>query len=210
MPDFITTAKGLPGLGTISAQTVEGLAERVVLDITGRHRWPFLLRVQRELTWAANDAVQSFSGIARIWNIMCPDSSGDYYRLTELSDIEFQKYIELNPDITTTDIWRDAGMDGDKYQLELYAAPTSAKTLKVDYTILPNTGSIDTLPARFQRLVVLGMQAMVHPEQPYMIRNYEMGIQEAIAREQDMQGRRWKVGMDNIQAARMRNANNPT
>jgi hypothetical protein len=101
-------------------------------------------------------------------------------------------------------------MDADKYQIELYAAPSAAKTLKVDYTILPSLGSIDTLPARFQSLVMLGVQGLARPEVGYLLRNYEMAIQEAIAREQDLQSKRRSVGMDNIQAARMRNVNNPS
>jgi hypothetical protein len=210
MPDFATTIAGLPTLKDVTPETRTGLTQRVVMDLVGRHRWPFLLKVQQEFAWAANATIRSFPGVARIWNIMIPDAGDDYYRLVEQSDVEFQKWIELNPGETTPRIWRDAGMAGDEYQIEMYAEPSSAKTLKIDYTEMPNADNVDTLPGRFQSLVMLGVQAYAHPEVPFLLRNYETAIVEAIAREQDLQGKRWRTGMDPVQAARWRHVNAPS
>jgi len=210
MADFMAGLAGYPLLKDLPPATREMLVEQVIQEIIGFHRWPFLLRVQQSVTWAASDAVQSIPNVIRIINVMFPDSSGDYYRLKEMSDIEFQKWIELNPNETDTQIWRDAGMDGTNYQIELFAAPTSAKALKIDYIAMPTTTNIDTLPSQFRNLVGLGVQAHARPELPYLMMNYKQGLVEAVAREESMQGRRDRVGRDPIQAARMRNVNDPS
>jgi len=207
VPDFKEVLAGMPGAKDLPPATREGLVNLVVADIAGRHRWPFLLRVQQTYTWAASDSIQSLPGVSRIWNIMYPNDSGDYYPLTELSDTEFQRWIEKNPNETVTRIWRDAGLDGDKYQFELYAAPSAAKTLKIDYTALPAQNNIEDLPYRFRLLVMRGVQA--HAGALSML-DYELEIQRAIAREQDLQGRRSTMGMDPVQASRFRNVNNPS
>ena len=206
--DFQDMVAGLPGLKDLTAAARDGLTERVLMRIAGAHRWPFLLRVQQSFTWAASDAIQTLTGVSRIWNIMYPDSSGDYYRLTELSDIEFQNWIEQNPDSTTVDVWRDAGLDGSDQQIEIYAVPSSATTLKVDYTMLPSVNDIDDMPGRFQDLVVSGMMAMIGNYGAKVA--FRQDLQDAIAREQDLQGKRSHVGMDPIQASRMRGINSPS
>lgn len=210
MPDFEATAASLPGLKDISPQGRAGLAERVTAEVAGAHRWPFLLKVQEEISWAANDAIQSFAGIQRIFNIMYPGSGGDYYALKEMSDIEFQHFIEVNPSHTDAAIWRDAGMDGNKQQIEIYAAPTSAVTLKVDYNFLPDGSSIDDLPFRFQSLILLGMRAYAQPEIPYLMVNFHNALQMAISREEDLSGRRRTLGRDPVYSSRWRNVNNPS
>jgi len=208
--NFIETLKGMPGMTGIPDVAMQGMVSMVVSDLVGRHRWPFLLKTQQSKAWVANTATQKYPGIARIISIMYPDSNSDYYRLEELSDIEFQKFIELNPDETTPMFWRDAGMAGNQYQIEMYAVPTGAKTLKLDYVELPANDDIDVLPARFQALVALGARSMAHPEIPFLLQNYENAITQTIAREQDLQGRRWKAGVDQVQASRWRNVNDPS
>lgn len=210
MAEFTEVLKGMPGMAGVPDTTLNGLVDMVVSDLAGRHRWPFLLKVQQSKSWAASTAVQSFPGIARIISVMYPDTNGDYYRLQELSDIEFQKRIELSPDETSTLFWRDAGMTGNQFQLELYAVPTSAKTLKLDYVELPANDGIDNLPGRFHSLIALGVRALANPEIPFLLSNFENAVQQAIAREQDLQGKRYVTGTDPIQAARWRNVNDPS
>jgi hypothetical protein len=207
MANFIQTAGGLPGLKALSPETLEGLAERALAEVAAAHRWPFLLVAQESKTWAANDSVQGFHGVARLISIMAPDSNGDYYRLKELSDIEFQKFIELNPDHTDMSVWRDAGMDGDKFQIEMYKAPSSAKTLKMDYVKLPTFAEVDSLPARLQMLVMNRM--MVYAGSKGSV-DWAYDLQRAVAQEMDLQGKRDRVGRDAIQASRWRNINNPS
>jgi len=209
MAEFVEILKGMPGMNNIPDASMQGMVSMVVSDLAGRHRWPFLLKTQQSKTWAASTATQSYPGIARIINIMYPDSSGNYYMLEEKSDMEFQKRIELEPDATDTTIWRDAGLTGNKYQIELYAVPTSAKTLLMDYVELPANDDITSLPARFQSLVAIGVRSLANPEIPFLMQNYENAIMTAIGREQDLQGKRWKMGADSIQASRMRNINDP-
>jgi hypothetical protein len=180
----------------------------VLAEIVGAHRWPFLLKVQETKNWAANDAIQKIVGVSRLWSIMYPDSNGDYYRLEELSDIEFQKYIENNPNTTETTVWRDAGYDGNDMQIELYAKPTAVKVLKIDYTQMPDVTSIDTFPHRFQGLVIDGMMAMLGNYGAKVA--YRQSLQEAISREMDLQGKRDRVGMDQVQAARWRGVYDPS
>jgi len=206
MADFADTVAGMPGLKDLPASTRTGLAERVAAEILGAHRWPFLLKVQNERTWAANDAIQTLPGVFRIWNIMYPDSD-DYYRLTELSDIEFQNWIEMNPDSSEVAVWRDAGTDGNDLMIELYAVPTSSVTLKLDYTVLPSFSDIDDLPFRFQNLIMHGMMAAIGA---YHNLAFQQDMQLAIAREQDLQGKRSHVGKDVIQSSRMRDINSPS
>ena len=98
-------------------------------------------------------------------------------------------------------------MDGDKYQFELYAVRASATTLKIDYTILPKQNDIDSLPSRFHLLVLKGMQMHVGTIHGLA---YEKALQDAIAREQDLQGKRDTMGLDPVQASRKRYANNPS
>ena len=210
MANFIETLKGMPGMAAVTDATMQGLVSMVVSDLAGRHRWPFLLKVQQSKSWVASTAVQSFPGIARIISIMYPDSGGDYYRLEELSDIEFQTYIEMSPDTADTVVWRDAGMAGNKYQIELYAVPSAAQTIKIDYVELPANDDIDVLPGRFQALVALGVRALAFPEVPFILQNYENAIQQAVAREQDLQGKRYRVGTDPVRASRWRNAFDPS
>lgn len=208
MADFAETVAGLPGLKDLTPASREGLAERVVAEILGAHRWPFLLKVQETKNWSANDSVQKLPGVFRVWSIMFPDSNGDYYRLEELSDIEFQRKIEENSDATETLWWRDAGMDGNDLQIELYAVPTSAKTIKMDYTLLPSYSDIDELPFRFQGLVISGMMAMLGNYGAKVA--FQNELQHAIAREQDLMGKRARVGHDSVQASRWRNINDPS
>jgi len=207
MANFSEIIADMPGLKDMTAAGRNGLAERVSAHVVGAHRWPFLLQVQQEYTWAANDAIQPLPGVVRIWNIMMPDSNGEYYRLTELSDIEFQNWIEGSPNITTSDVWRDAGMDGDDVNIEIYAAPTSAKTIKVDYTMMPSATQVNDLPFRFQNLIIEGMMAMIGNYGAK--RAFQDNLLLAIAREMDLQGKRSHVGKDNIQAARWNSINNP-
>lgn len=207
MPDFADTVAGMPGLKDLPAATRDGLTERVTAEVCGAHRWPFLLKVQNERTWAANDAIQTLPGIFRIWNIMYPASNGDYYALTELSDMEFQNWIELNPNTTSVGVWRDAGTDGNDLQVELYAVPTGATTLKIDYTVLPTFSDIDELPFRFQNLIMHGMMAAVGV---YHNLAFQQDMQLAIAREQDLQGKRSHVVKDPIQNSRWNSINNPS
>lgn len=210
MADFVEVLKGMPGMAAVGDATMQGLVRMVVSDLVGRHRWPFLLKVQQSKAWAASSAVQSFAGVSRIINVMMPDSSGNYYPLEELSDIEFQKRIELYPSTTDTNWWRDAGMSGNKYQIELYAVPSVATTLKIDYIELPANDDIDALPARFQSLVAIGVRAMANPEIPFLLQNFENAVSQAIAREQDLQGKRYRAGADPVQASRWTNVNNPS
>lgn len=207
MPNFIQTVQGMPVLKDLAPPTLEGLAERALAEVSAAHRWPFLLVAQESKTWAASDSVQSFPGVARIISIMAPDSNGNYYRLKELSDIEFQKFIELNPDHTDMSVWRDAGMDGDKFQIEMYKAPSSAKTLKIDYVKLPAYSQIDSLPMRLQMLVMNRMMTYVGAK-PEISWSYD--LQRAVAQEMDLQGKRDRVGRDQIQASRWRNINSPS
>lgn len=207
MADFKDMVAGMPGLKDLTAAAQEGLAERVTAEILGYHRWPFLLQVQEQRTWAANSAIQKLPGIFRIWNIMFPDSGGDYYRLTELSDIEFQNWIELNPDSTDTEVWRDAGMDGNDMRIELYSVPSSSKVLKIDYTKMVDFSDIDSLPFRFQQLILSGMTAAIGNYGAK--RAYQDELQLAVAREMDLQGKRSHVGKDIVQASRQRNINSP-
>jgi hypothetical protein len=207
MPSFLETVDSMPGLKDLSAAGRAGLSERVVAEILGYHRWPFLLQAQQEFTWAASTAIQDLPGVFRIWSIMYPNSQGDYYRLEEKSDIEFQEFIEFNPDEAETRIWRDAGTVGTKQKVELYKVPTSAKTLKIDYTTYPDSGDIDQLPFRFQNLVIKGMMSALGT---YSKTAYMVDLQAAIAREKDLQGKRSHVGKDQIQAARFSNINSPS
>jgi hypothetical protein len=206
MPDFKDLVASAPGLKDLSAAAQDELIEVAVMDIASAHRWPFLLQVQQEFTWAANTAIQSFSDLFRIWSIMFPDTATNYYRLQELSDIEFQRWIEQYPDDVETRVWRDAGVVGNKQSIEFYAVPTSAKTIKIDYTQLPGGSSIEDLPARFKNLVLHNMMATVGTYSQF---GYTMDLQRAIAREKDLQGKRGVVGRDEIQSSRMRNINNP-
>jgi hypothetical protein len=211
MAEFVEVLKGLPGMNAIGDTSLNGLISMVVSDLAGRHRWPFLLKTQQSKTWAASTATQAYPGIARIISIMFPDpTTGYYYRLEELSDIEFQKRIELYPSETQAYWWRDAGMTGNQYQIEMYAVPSSATTIKLDYVELPANDDIDTLPSRFQSLVTLGVRALANPETPFLLQNYENAITNAIAREQDLQGKRYRMGVDPIQASRANNVNNPS
>lgn len=207
MGNFLEVVASMPGLKELTPDAREGLMEQVVSEVSGAHRWPFLLEVQRELSWVASDSIQSFPGISRIWSIMAPDSVGNYYRLEEKSDIEFQQFIEMNPNESQVRIWRDAGLDGNDLQIEMYSVPSSAKTLKVDYTGLPGSGDVSSLPARFQGLIRDGMMAALgtFPKTSYMA-----SLQMAIAREKDLQGKRSHVGKDQIQSVRFSNINNPS
>ena len=207
MPSFQETVDSFPGLKDLDAAGRAGLAERVVAEILGYHRWPFLLQAQQEFTWTASKAIQDLPGVFRIWSIMYPNSLGDYYRLEEKSDIEFQEFIELNPNEAMVRIWRDAGTSGSKQKIELYKVPTTAKIIKVDYTSYPSSGAIDELPFRFQNLVIKGMMSALgtYPKTSYMV-----DLQSAIAREKDLQGKRSHVGKDQIQSARFRNINDPS
>lgn len=207
MPDFQSTIATLPGLKDLDATGREGLAERVVAEILGAHRWPFLLQVQQTKTWAANDSIQKLPGVFRLWSVMCPDASGNYYRLEELSDIEFQRKIEENANNRETLWWRDAGLDGNDLQIELFGVPASSTVLKLDYTQLPDYSDIDSLPFRFQGLIISGMLAMVGNYGAKVA--YQNELQQAIAREQDLMGKRARVGHDSIQAARMGRINSP-
>jgi hypothetical protein len=208
MTDFAVVVADLPGLKDMSPDGRNGLTERVMAQICGAHRWPFLLKVQETKTWAANDSIQKIPGVYRIWSVMYPDANGDYYRLEELSDIEFQRAIENNPDETQTRWWRDAGLDGSDLQIELYAVPTAQKVLKIDYTMLPSMDTIDDMPFRFQGLVIDGMLAMLGNYGAKVA--FQQGLQEAISREMDLQGRRDRVGRDTIQSARWSNVNDPS
>jgi len=208
MTDFAEVVAGMPGLKDLPPATRDGLTDRVMAQICGAHRWPFLLKVQETKNWTANDSIQKIPGVFRIWSIMCPDSSGDYYRLEELSDIEFQRAIENYPDETETRWWRDAGLDGSDQQIELYAVPTSATVLKIDYTMLPSMNTIDDLPFRFQGLVIDGMMAMLGNYGAKVA--FDKALMDAIAREMDLQGKRDRVGHDAVQSARWANVNNPS
>jgi hypothetical protein len=206
MADIQEIVASLPGLKDMSPAARQDLTDLSAQEIAGAHRWPFLLKVQQSLTWAANDAIQSFPEVSRIWSLMYPDSSGDYYRLEELDDMAFQSYIENNPDATIPAIWRDAGMDGNKQQIEIFPVPTGATTLKADYTLLAD--NIDSLPSRLHSLVVSRMVAILGNYGAKVA--YERELQLAISREMDLQGKRSHVARDYIQADRMRNINNPT
>jgi hypothetical protein len=208
MADFKSTIASLPGLKDLDPAGREGLSERVIAEILGAHRWPFLLKVQETKSWATNDAIQKLPGVFRLWSVMYPDGDGNYYRLEELSDIEFQGYVESNPDATTVAVWRDAGLDGDALQIEIYPVPTGVKTLKLDYTLLPDYSDIDSLPFRFQNLIITGMMAMLGNYGAKVA--YQNDLQHAIAREQDLMGKRARVGRDSVQSARWRNVNDPS
>jgi hypothetical protein len=206
MADIQEVLASMPIVKDMSAAARQDLTDFAAMEVAGAHRWPFLLEVQRSLTWAASDAIQSFADVARIWNIMYPDSSGNYYRLDELSDMEFQSFVERNPSTTNVAIWRDAGMDGNKQQIEIYPVPAAATTLKCDYTTLVD--NIDGLPKRLHMLVVSRIMAQVGNYGAKVA--YERELQMAISREMDLQGKRSHVGQDAVQAARMRYYNNPS
>ena len=138
---------------------------------------------------------------------MYPDSSGDYYRLTELSDMEFQNWVELHPSSSEVAVWRDAGVDGNDLRIEIYATPAASTTIKIDHTVMPSFSNIDNFPFRFQNLVIKGMMAATGA---YHNLAFQDDVQLAIAREQDLQGKRSHVGKDIIQSSRMRNINSPT
>jgi hypothetical protein len=208
MVDFAEVIADLPGLKELSPAAREGLTQQVMAQICGAHRWPFLLKVQETKTWAANDSVQKIPGVSRIWNIMFPGSGGTYYRLEELSDIEFQRAIENSPNETQTYWWRDAGLDGDDLQIELHGVPTTATVLKIDYTMLPSMDTIDDMPFRFQGLVRDGLMATFGNYGAKEI--FRQNLQEAIAREMDLQGKRDRMGIDMVQSSRLRNRNNPS
>lgn len=206
MSDIQEIVASLPGLKDMTPAARQDLTNLAAQEVAGAHRWPFLLQVQQSLTWAASDAIQSFPEIKRIWSIMYPDSDGDYFRLQERSDMEFQSYIENNPDATEPAIWRDAGMDGNKQQIEIYPVPTAVKTLKADYTLLAD--DIDSLPSRLHSLVVSRMMAMVGNYGAKV--SYERELQLAISREMDLQGKRSHVARDSHQNSRLSNINNPS
>lgn len=210
MPDFKSTAAGLPNLSGLSQNTRDGLTERVIGEVAAFHRWPFLNQTERTLNWAANDQVQKFPDIFRITSINMPDDSGNYYMLTELSDLEFRRHIELNPSDSKARVWRDAGYLGTDLQIEIYAPPTSATVIKVDLVRAVNTSNIDEMPQRFQMLIMTGIQAYAHPEVPFLMQNYMSQLQAAVAREQDLSsGQRRKLVMDPLQAERWRRINDP-
>jgi len=196
----------MPGLKDLSPAARQDLTTLSAQEIAGAHRWPFLLQVQRSLTWAASDSIQSFAEVARIWSIMYPDTDGNYYRMAELSDMEFQSYIENHPSGTEPVVWRDAGWDGNKQQIEIYPVPAAAKTLKVDYTQLVD--DIDDLPSRMHSLVISRMSAMVGNYGAKVA--YERELQLAISREMDLQGKRSHVGKDPVQTGRQSHINNPS
>lgn len=211
MPDFKTTVAGIPNLSGLSPTTRDGLAERVLGEVGAFHRWPFLNETERTLNWLGNDQVQKFPDIERITSINIPNTSGDYYMLVEMSDIEFRRYIELNPDEQTPRIWRDAGRDGSDLRLEIYKAPSSTTVLKVDLVRMLTYSNIDLMPQRFQMLVMTGMQAYAHPEVPFLMANYQSQLQAAVAREQDLSsGQRRKLAMDPLRAGRWRDINDPS
>jgi hypothetical protein len=207
MADIQEIISDLPGLKDMSATARQKLTDLASMEIAGAHRWPFLLTVQRTLTWAATDAVQKFPGVKRIWSIMYPDpTSGAYYRLMEYGDIDFQSFIEQNPSHTVPAIWRDAGMDGNEMQVEIYPVPAASTTIKVDYTDMPT--NIDALPKRLHSLVISRMMAMVGNYGAKVA--YDTELIRAISREMDLQGKRSHVGKDAIQSARMRSINSPS
>ena len=206
MSDIQEIISTLPVLKDMSAGARQDLTDYAAMEVAGAHRWPFLLTVQRTFTWAASDAIQKIPGIKRIWSIMYPDSNGDYFRMTEYSDIEFQLYIQNNPGATTPAAWRDAGMDGNAMQIEMYPVPSSAATLKIDSTDLPD--GIDDLPKRLHSLVISRMMAMVGNYGAKVA--YETELTRAIAREMDLQGKRSHVGKDSVQSSRQRYTNNPS
>jgi hypothetical protein len=65
--------------------------------------------------------------------------------LTKKSDVDFARYKYNNANSTTVAIWRDAGVDGEKLRLELFAVPSGAKTLTCDVCHIPTTAQIDAL-----------------------------------------------------------------
>ena len=207
MPSFQDTIAGMPVLKDMTASSRDGLAERVVMDVIGRHRWPFLLEIQKEFTWDSSTAIMSFDRISRIESIMFQNTSGNWYRLEELSNTEFQRHIEMFPSERLVRWWRDGGFDGDKLNIEVWAVPSASATIKVDFVPYPNTGDIDDLPARFQLLVMKGMQSHVGTLSTL---DYEFEMQRTIAREMDLQGTRDRFGKDAIQSSRMQNVNDPS
>lgn len=207
MASFEDTVSSLPGLKDLSAAGRTGLAERTIADIAAAHAWPFLLQVQQEFIWAASAATKSFANVSRIINVMWPQS-GKYYRLEELSDIEFQKRIEISPSESNVRWWRDAGFDGAKVILELWAVPTASATVKMDYVVLPSVNDVNSLPFRFQSLVIDGMMAMLGNYGAKVA--FRQHLLDVIAREQDLQGKRHRFGKDPVQNSRMANINNPS
>jgi len=211
MPDFIETLKGMPQVkgAAMTADTVRGLVDDAILDLYGKHRWPFLKTVNRSLAWVANTAVQFFPSLSRITAIRYPDSNGQNRPLLLRDDALFTRYQYDNSTTSDTWIWRDAGMSGNKLGIELYAVPTAAKILKVDAYEIPGSSDIDTLPGYFRRLVRMMVLSEI-PNSGISVVNVDYSVREAIAREEDMSGEVSSVGMDDHQEAMMRDVNAPS
>lgn len=208
MPSLKALCLGLPGIKEkVSSEIVDGLIETIVADVTGSVRWPFLKEVGTLLTWTSATTIQSFPNLSFIENLETTNDNSDYFPMIEFSDKEFRRWQSMNPEETRDRIWRPAGYDGNKLNLEIFAAPAVGTVLRCDAFILPSTNDENTLPARFTSLIVEGVKAHVGTGTFF---DYERQLQRAVAREQNIStSKRRRVGMDAITASRMRNINNP-
>lgn len=208
MADFIGTLKAMPQMSGMT-NAVEGLVDDAILDLYGKHRWPFLKETDRELSWAASDSKQAFDGIARITSVRYPDSSSQKRPLELLSDDRFAEYKYQNYNMTEIRVWRDAGLAGDKTNIELFAVPGAAVTLECDCYPIPTVADIDLLPGYFRRLVRL-MVLSEAPDGRVSVVNIDYAVREAIAREEDMAGEVNYIGPDDHIQGMMRDVNNPS
>jgi len=210
MASFLTVLKGMPQLQGVPPETVEGLADDALLALYGVHRWPFLKKVNRSLTWTADSATKAFPGIARITTIRYPDTSTQLRPLKFRSDADFAQFKYDNPNPSKTYIWRDAGLDGNDITVELYAVPSSNVALITDFYEIPKVSNLDATPSYFRRLVRLMVLSEI-PNSGVTVINVDYQVREAIARAEDeASGELDYVAPDDFIEATMEGINNPS
>ncbi len=211
MADFIDTLVGNPvvkGLG-VGNNYLMAMIDDAILALYGFYRWPFLKQVNKTLTWTASAATVSFEDIARITTIRHPDTSSQLRPLTLKDDTGFAEYKFQNYGATKPYIWRDAGVDSGRMTIEIFAVPSSAVAFKADVYLMPSSGSIDSLPAHFHRLVRMMILSEI-PGSGVSPANVDFAVREAIVREEDMLGDVDYVGADDYIQAQNAGVNNPT